>query len=335
MAAVTGTSSTFSVGAGGGNREDLENTIHELFADENYFQSNLDKTSAGAVLHEWLGDELDPPGANINIEGDEASFATIANPTRFNNYCQIVKKTFVISGTQEVVNKAGRRSEVGRQAVKKMREGANDLEYALVRNQIATAGGTGTGRSMAGIESWIGSATTGDTSTAAQQVVRAITTASASTAPVASGTAGTAPVDGSTTGAFTEAAARKALESNWNNGSTTDCIAVNATAKDYLNDFTGVAQRQVDVGRTAQASIIGASDVYVSNYGVHKVVLHRHIRDTVALFLDTSLWACADLRGWRTESLAKTGDAEKRQILCEKTLVCRNPLGNSKVVAIG
>lgn len=333
MAAISGTSGTYSVGSGGGNREDLEDTIHELFADENYFQAKLDRVPASAVLHEWLGDELVSPSANINIEGDDASFSTITNPARYNNYCQIVKKTFMISGTQEVVNKAGRRSEIGRQAVKQMREAANDLEWALVRNQAATAGGTGTGRSLASIETWIGA--TAASASAATQVVLATSSASATTPPIASGAPGTAPTDGSTTAALVETSLRLGLESNWRNGSTTNVIAVNATAKNYLNDFTGVAQRQVDVGRTAQASIIGASDVYVSNYGVHQVVLHRHVRESVALCLDTSLWACASLRDWSTEPLAKTGDAEKRQILCEKTLVCRNPKGNSKVVAIG
>ena len=126
-----------------------------------------------------------------------------------------------------------------------------------------------------------------------------------------------------------------ALESNYNQGSTTDVVVVNSTAKNYINDFTGVAQRNVDVGRSAQASITGAADLYVSNYGVHRVVLHRHVRSSVALCLDSSMWAVGTLRNWSTEPLAKTGDAEKRQILCEKTLVCRNPRGNSKVVAIG
>jgi len=332
MAAVSGTSSSYSVSTGGGNREDLEDKIHELFADENYFSSTFDKSKASATFHEWLGDELAAPGANINIEGDEASFSTIANPARYGNYTQIVKKTFIISGTQEVVNKAGRRSEIGRQAVKKMREAANDLEYAMARNQAATAGGTGTGRSMAGVETWIGCTTA--SSTAATQVVLASSTAAATTPPLASGAPGTAPTDGSTTAALTEASLRLALESNYNQGSTTDVVVVNSTAKNYINDFTGVAQRNVDVGRSAQASITGAADLYVSNYGVHRVVLHRHVRSSVALCLDSSMWAVGTLRNWTTEPLAKTGDAEKRQIICEKTLVCRNPRGNSKVVAI-
>lgn len=332
MAAITGTSSSYSVSTGGGNREDLEDTIHDLFADENYFTGNFDKVNVSATLHEWLGDSLAAPGSNINIEGDDATFATIANPARYSNYSQIVKKTFLISGTQESVTKAGRRSEVGRQAVKKMREAANDLEYAIAINQPGTAGGTATGRSLASIETWIGA--TAASSTAAVKVVLSTTTASATTPPIASGTPGTAPTDGSTTASLTEADLRLALQSNYENGSDTDVIVVATTAKNYINDFTGIATRNVDVGRTSQGSITGAADLYVSNYGVHRVVLHRHVRSSVALCLDSSLWAIGSLRDWASEPLAKTGDAMKRQILCEKTLVCRNPLGNSKVVAI-
>lgn len=332
MAAVTGTSSSYSVGSGGGNREDLEDVIHELFPDETFFVSNADRVSASATLHEWLGDQLASPGSNIHIEGDDAGYATIANPSRYSNYTQIVKDTFIISGTQEVVNKAGRRSEIGRQAVKQMREAKNDLEWALVRNQIGTAGGTATGRSLASVEAWIGASAASHT--AATQVVLSTTTASASTAPVSSGTPGTAIVDGTTTAALAESEFDLALQSNYNQGSTTDIVLVNATAKNYINAFTGIAQRQTDVGRTQQASITGAADLYVSNYGVHRIVLHRHVRTSVALCLDMSLWAVGTLRNWQMEEMAKTGDAEKRQILCEKTLVCRNPLGNSKIVAI-
>jgi hypothetical protein len=332
MAAVTGTSSSYSVAAAGGNREDLEDTIHELFADENYFTGSFDKVKASGTLHEWLGDELAAPGANIAIEGNDSTFATIANPARYSNYLQILEKTFVVSETQDVVAKAGRRSEVGRQAVKKMREAANDLEYAIARNQAGTAGSASVGRSMASIESWIGA--TAASSTVATQVVLSTTTAGATTAPVASGTPAAAPTDGTTTAALTEVDLKLALESNYNNGSMTDVIVVAGTAKNYINAFTGIATRNVDVGRTSQGSITGAADLYVSNYGVHRIVLHRHVRSTVALCLDPSLWAIATLRGWSSTPLAKTGDAAKRLINCEKTLVCRNPKGNAKVVAI-
>jgi hypothetical protein len=333
MATITGTSSTYSVGSGGGNREDLSDTIYDLFADDTFFLTNLDRSSSAATTHEWLGDSLAAAAANIGVEGDDATFATISNAARYGNYTQIFKKTFLVSRTQESVRKAGRNSDVARQAVKQMRELKNDVEFAIVRNAAGTAGGATTGRSMAGMETWIGEASTSGGATAAN-VVRATTTASATTPAVASGVPGTAPTDGTTTGALTSGALNAALEGAWDDGGDTDIIAVSAAVKNTVNNLTSIATRQVDVSRGAQASITGAADLYVSNFGVHRVLLHRHVRGSVALCLDTSLWAWAPLDDFFMEPLAKTGDGEKRQIIVEGTLEARNYIGNSKVVAI-
>lgn len=332
MAAITGTSSSYLDNATtGGNREDLEDVIHDLFPEDTYLLTNLDKVNATATYHEWLSDEPAAAASNINIEGDDSTFATIVQPNRFGNYTQILNKTFVISGTQEVVSKAGRKSEIGRQAMKQMRELKRDVEYALSRNQAGTAGAAGTGRSMAGVESWIGA--TAASSANATIVVLSTTTASATTAPLTGGTPA-GPTDGSTTAALTEADLKLALEGAWANGGDTDTILVSPTQKAVIDGFTGVATRNVDIGRTEQAVITGAANVYVSSFGVHRVVQHRYMRTSVALCLDTSLWAVASLRPFTSEKLAKTGDAEKRLIQTELTLVARNYKGNAKVVAL-
>ncbi len=213
-----------------------------------------------------------------------------------------------------------------------MRELKRDVEFALSRNAAATTGGTATGRSMAGIESWIGA--TAASSANATTVVLSTTTASATTPPLTGGTAGAAPTDGTTTAALTEADLKLALEGAWTNGGDTDTILVSPTQKAVIDGFTGVATRNVELGRTEQAVITGAANVYVSSFGVHRVVQHRYMRTSVALCLDTSLWAVATLRPFTSEKLAKTGDAEKRLIQTELTLVARNWRGNAKVVAL-
>jgi hypothetical protein len=42
-------------------------------------------------------------------------------------------------------------------------------------------------------------------------------------------------------------------------------------------------------------------------------------------------WAVSYLRPVTQEVLAKTGDAEKRMLIAEATLVCRNPDANAKI----
>ena len=320
MAIVTGTTSTFSVGTAGGNREDLEDSIWNLYADESWALSNLDKQDSNGVNHEWLLDNLAAANSNIQLEGDEDAYATLVAPARVNNYHQIFKKTFIVSGTQEVVKKAGRSKEAARESIKKMRELKNDIEFTLVRNQGSSAGGTGTGRSLASMESWI------------TQRTLATSTAGATT-PGFSGSTVVAPTDGTTTGALTEAALKGALQSAWAQGGNPSVILVGATQKNVIDGFAGVATRFVDVARAQQASITGSANLYVTSYGTHKVVLHRHVRSSVVLCLDPDYWAVSYLRRPFMEKMAKTGDADKYALRAELTLVSRNHAASSKVVA--
>lgn len=321
MAIVSGTTSTFSVGTAGGNREDLEDSIWDLYADETYCLTNLSQVKSSGVYHEWLLDNLAAAAANITIEGNDDTYSTLVSPTRVGNYNQIFSKTFIISGTQEQVKKAGRSTEAARESIKKMRELKNDIEYAIVRNQASSAGASGTGRSMASMESWI------------TQNTKATTTAATATTVGFSGGTVAAPTDGSTTGAMTEGVLKAALQSSWAEGGSPSSILVGATQKNVIDGFTGVATRFVDVGRTQQASITGSSNVYVTSYGTHRVILHRHVRASVALCIDPEYWALSYLRKPFVEKMAKTGDADKYAMRAEMTLVSRNHKASSKVVA--
>jgi hypothetical protein len=87
------------------------------------------------------------------------------------------------------------------------------------------------------------------------------------------------------------------------------------------------------VGRANEASITGAANLYVSDFGRHQVILHRYMRSSVVLCIDPDLWAVAYLDRPFAETLAKTGDGVKKQIITEFGLVSRNWQGNAKVVA--
>lgn len=335
MATVTGTTLTYGVGSAGGNREDLADRIYDLMPDDTHFLTNLQKTRASATLHEWLGDTIVAPGTNINREGNEGEFSSIVSPIRYANPTQIFKKEFIVSDTQEVVAKAGRRTEGARQSVKQMREIKNDVEWALVRNQLASTGGATTGRALGSMENWIGAGRTASAAVATSHVLATAGTG-ATTAAISSKLPG-AVTDASagSGGAINSANLELALEGAWNQGGDTDTIGVSATVKSTINTFTGVATRNVEIGRREQAIITGAADVYVSSFGVHRILLHRHIRTNVALCLDSSLWAVSALRDFFMERLAKTGDGHKFAIRYEGTLESRNYLGNSKVSSIG
>src|SRR6478609_9154807 len=122
MAIVTGSTITYGVGTAGGNREDLEDVIWELDPLETHCLTSFDRVDANATFHEWELDAMVAPGANRDLEGNDGSYTAVTQPTRAGNYCQISSKLFLVSGTQEVVAKAGRKSDVARQLKKQMME---------------------------------------------------------------------------------------------------------------------------------------------------------------------------------------------------------------------
>lgn len=321
MAQLTGTTDTYRVGTGGGNREDLEDKIWALKPLDTWALTNLDHVEATSSYHEWMTESTVAPTTNRQIEGDDAAFVTVVSPTRVGNYQQISRKTFLISRTQQQIRQAGKGSQAGRQVMKQMEELKNEMEYAIVRNQASSAGGSSTGRSSASMESWI-----------ATNEILATTTSSATTVGFSSGTVA-APSDGSTTGALTEGAVKSALQAAWQAGGNITDILVSATQKNVIDTFSGIATRFVDNGRTQSASIIGAASVYVTSYGTHKIRLHRHVRSSVVICLDPDFWAISFIAKPFMEKLAKTGDGDKYQLVTEFGLVSRNESASAKVVS--
>lgn len=337
MTLLTTTTHTYTsgYGASGGQREDLSDVIFDLFPEDTWALSNLDKEEASSTYTEWLAQTLAAPAANAQLEGDDPAFTALTAPSRFGNYLQISWKTFIVSDTLEAVNKAGRKSEVARGAMVKMRELKRDIESRIVGTGNASAGGAGTARTSAGMEKWIGDATA--SAGGACAVVLATTTSGATTAPVTSGFPdGTNFSDGGatpTTGALDSTHLNYALQYAWEQGGDARVILCTAKQKGVIDTFTSVATRMIDVSKGKEASIVGAANVYVSDFGVHQIILNRYGRDFTVLCLDPSLWAVRFLRPFQSRELAKTGDGIKRQILAEWTLVARNNLGNAKVTA--
>src|SRR5262245_9898573 len=131
MALVAGTTTRYEEV---GMREDLEDVIWDLFPMDTWALTHLDKVDATATFHEWQTDSLAGATANAQLEGDDASYATVTAPVRPGNYLQISRKQFAISGTVEAVTLAGRKSEIARQGMKQMKELKRDIEQAILRN---------------------------------------------------------------------------------------------------------------------------------------------------------------------------------------------------------
>lgn len=287
-----------------GNREDLSDIIYNIAPTDTPFLSGCGKSKATSTNHEWQTDTLDSVADNKVIEGDDATADAITATVRLGNRCQISDKVIIITGTEEVINKAGRKSEMAYQTAKRGKEIKRDMENALVGlNNAKVTGNSSTARELASVQSWI--ATNVDK-------------ASDGTNPTGDGT--DARTDG-TQRALTETMLKNVLQQCWTQGGNPDTVMLGAFNKRAASLFTGGATR---FDKSEDKKLYATVDVYVSDFGDHKLVANRFLRTRDVLVLDMEYWKIAYLRPFSVHDLAKTGDTEKKQMIVEYTLEACN-----------
>ncbi|WP_028219223.1 DUF5309 domain-containing protein [Paraburkholderia oxyphila] len=307
-----------------GIREDLADIIVNISPTDTPFISNIGKTTASNTYFEWQADSLAAPNtANAALEGADAGSDTSTPTSRIGNYTQISTKVVQVSGSLESVDKAGRKSELAYQLAKRGGELKRDLEAILTSNQAATPGSDSTARTTAGFESFMVAANSQRGAGGSASVYSGGIGANG----LPSGFVNTAPVDG-TQVPLTEPMLKEMLSQQWTNGGRADMVMVGATNKQTISGFTGIATRFRDVEAGQQAEIIGAADVYVSDFGTVSIVPNRFMRPQTALGIDVEYAAVAYLRNFQMNQLAKTGDSEKRQLVVEYGLKVQNPLAH-------
>ena len=234
--------------------------------------------------------------------------------TRVGNRTQILKKPFTISATQEVVKKAGRDSEISYQTALAGRRIKMDLEAIACQNQASGAQAGVTPRKMGGLESWLVS-----------NVSRG---AGGASGGFSAGNT-VAPTDG-TQRTSTEALLKTVIKAAWNAGGKPNLLLMGSSQKQNFSAFTGIAT-QFQEPKGKMATVIGAVDRYVSDFGTLSAVASRYMRGREIAVIDPSLWRILWLRKWKKEALAQTGDAKKFHIVGEATLESRNEAGSGIV----
>jgi len=293
-----------------GMREDLSDVIYNISPTDTPFMSTVGKTKATAVYHEWQTDSLAAAGLNVTVEGATASDATMSPTTRVGNRCQISQKTIKISNTLNAVDKAGRKSEKAYQLAKASAEIKRDMELTLLSNQVATNGNSSTARALGGLQAWINTTYSGGTSGVA-------------------GSGGTTARTNGTNRTFTEAFLQTAVRGVYTAGGNPKILMVTPAHKQTVSAFAGIAAQRYMAPSNAPTTIIGAADVYLSDFGTLSVVPSRFMNSTnsaddVAFVLDPDMAAVAYLRPFQTNELAVTGDNESTQLLAEFTLEVKN-----------
>jgi len=300
MAIVTNTFTTFDAK---GIREDLSNIITNIAPEETPYMSNVGRESISNSLFEWQTDTLASAAANKQLEGDDVtSFDSVTATVRLQNYAQISRKTIVLSATEETVNKAGRRSELAYQIAKRSAELKRDQEFSMLNGAVAAAGNTTTARGTASLQAFI--KTNYDMQTnGANPTYTTVPTGARSDGNVRT---------------FTETILKNVIQQVWTSGGTPKILMTGPVNKQRVSGFSGIASSRFNIdGGARPATIIGAADIYVSDFGNVQVVPNRFQRERDAFVIDPDYAKVTTLRPYQQVELAKTGDAEKRMLIVE------------------
>ena len=314
---MTQATNTFDSYDAEGIREDLENVIYNISPEETPFYSNTQKVKATNTLHEWQTDTLRASASNAHVEGDETTAEARTATTRLGNYTQIFKNAVIVPDTDSGLDKAGRSTEIAYQTLKIAKEQKLDIEKALFDNNAMVAGSSTVARELAGAPCFLVSNTDFiDTNEGADPTDNTGSTARTDET--------TAPAD------FSQTRFDAVMQSIWENGGNPDRVYLSAFQMNKALGFEGMNNQRSTIGSSVGGTnaVVNAIDVYVTPWGTVEFNPTRENRSRDVFIMQDDMWSIGVLRPTKNVALAKTGDAEKRQIVTELTLVCKNEKAN-------
>lgn len=293
-----------------GLRESLANEIFNISPEETPFLSSIGKEKASAQYEEWQTDTLAAASNNKVEQGNESTFVAITPTARVGNRMQISEKTYAVTGSQEAVSKAGRKSEIAYQDAKKMVELKRDIEFAALQNTTAIAAAAGVAGQARGVAGWL-------------QTNNSLGATGVAPNPITN----VAPTDG-TLRAITEQMLKDVAKATWDQGGNPSLLFVPSAQRAAVSAFTGGATK---FDKTEDKTLNATVEVYVGDFGRYSIINSRYQRSRDIFLLDPEMWALMTLRPMKGEDLAKTGDSKKRMINTEWTLKSKNEAASAAI----
>lgn len=311
-----------AVTRGGLIREDVMNKIWDISKIPLPFTDMVGTESTSNEYKEWTTDELAAPDVtNAVVDGSDASGNDTKTGARVGNHCQISDKIVRVSYRADASNVIGRAKELSYQLMRRQQELRRDVEAIALFNQASVAdNGDAVAGKAGGLPSWL--------------ETNSINGTAGGFNPATGLTVARTP--GVKT-ALTEKDIRDAMESVYQEGGNpTKMMSIPSVIRkfsEYLfSSSARVATLMSDQGKsTEQATALGSVNVFVTDFGTLTMIPNRLQQkhkdsggtDDVAdvFILDPEYLSLCYLEGYRTESLAKTGLAENRQMCVDWTLI--------------
>jgi len=331
---ATGNFDRFNLADSGDNvREMLSDVIYNISPTEVPLQANSGRGSTNNTLTEWQIDSLAAADtSNAAIDGADFGSDSSDEASRIGAYAQISIKYLAVSRRANIVNKAGRKSELAYQIALKGKELRRDVEAIACLNQATLQGNATTASLSPGLGAWVRTNT--NRGTGGADPALSSTTFGQPTTAATDATAGNLR-------ALSEATLLSVLKDCYDQGGNPNMIMVGPEMKQRVSSYmfgsdARIATPYQDHGRNARGgvSVVGAVDVYVSDFTVLDIVPNRFQRERDVWCLDTEYWEMTYLDGYKTETIAKIGDAERRHILVDWLLCSKNEAASGVVADI-
>lgn len=299
-----------------GNREELSEAIYMITPEETPLMTTLGREPVKSTHPEWQMDDLATPATNAQIEGDEWTFTEFNPTTRVGNYTQISDKKVAVTRTQDKTIKAGRKSELKRELKKKGTELKKDMEFALLQNNASVAGAGGTARELGGFPAWL------ETNT--------VRHGAGADGGFNTGTGLVDAASPGTSAAFSKTDLDSVIQQCYQSGGNPTTIMLSPYCKGVFSGFTGIAALRSNQGQgsKSQLTIFAGADMYVSNFGTLTVVPNRVMSTDAAtasnvFVIDPDKAKVGIFDDIQMHDVAKTGDAERRVLNVEYTLLMK------------
>lgn len=311
-----------AVTRGGLIREDVMNKIWDISKIPLPFTDMVGTESTTNEYKEWTTDELAAPDVtNAVVDGSDASGNDTKTGARVGNHCQISDKIVRVSYRADASNIIGRAKELSYQLMRRQQELRRDVEAIALFNQASVAdNGDAVAGKAGGLPSWL--------------ETNSINGTAGGFNPATGLTVARTP---GVKAALTEKDIRDAMESVYQEGGNpTKMMSIPSVIRkfsEYLfSSSARVATLMSDQGKsTEQATALGSVNVFVTDFGTLTMIPNRlqqkhkdsgGVDDVADVFiLDPEYLSLCYLEGYRTETLAKTGLAENRQMCVDWTLI--------------
>lgn len=271
-------------------REDLLDVLGDVSPDETPLLTLFGTSSVSNTLHEWLKYNVSrPTSVSTAIEGADATFADLTQPSRTNNVTNIITYPIQVSRTERRVNVAAMGDPYAFQKADGLRQLKMKMEYAVL-NAVRASGSSGVARQMNGVDAFITSVVTARSS-------------------------GTS---------FSETELNDMAADAWKTvraDKVFDMVLCTIKIKQAIAGFNGNSTRYIDA---SERRLVREILVYESAVGPHRIMQHRDVRDnagsTTVYGLKEDMHKVAYLDKPMFDELAKLGDADRGQWVTEFTL---------------